>query len=141
MRRARGAQSGIALLEALLAAVILAIGLLGTIGLQARAYSALSDAGLRAEATIAADKLLGVMNTDLANLADYQVAASALPSTRLAPWHTETRRLIPGATITIAVTVATPGAPAMVDIAISWRRTSDLPLNTHRITSYFAGST
>ena len=141
MRRPLRAQGGIALLEALLAAMILAIGLLGTIGLQARAYSALSDAGLRAEATIAAGKLLGVMNTDLANLADYRVAAGALPSTRLAPWHTETKRLIPGATIAIAVTVATPTAPATVDIAISWRRKSATPLNTPRITSYFAGST
>ena len=140
-QRAQRSQSGIALLEALLAAVILAIGLLGTIGLQARAYSALSDAGLRAEATIAAGKLLGVMNTDLANLADYRLAAGAPPSTRLAPWHAETRRLIPGATIVIGVTVATPTAPATVDIAISWRRTSATPLNTHRITSYFAGST
>ena len=134
------AQRGVALLEALLAAVILAIGLLGTIGLQARAYSALSDAGLRAEATIAASKLLGVMNTDLANLTDYRIVAGAAPSTRLAAWHTETRRLIPGATIVIGVTEASATAPARANIAISWRRKADTPVNTHRITSYFAGS-
>jgi type IV pilus assembly protein PilV len=39
----------------MLAIVILGIGLLGTVGLQARAYSALSDAGARAEATLAAE--------------------------------------------------------------------------------------
>ena len=32
-------------------------------------------------------------------------------------------------------------APAAVDITINWRRKSDTPVNTHRITSYFAGST
>ncbi len=134
------AQRGVALLEALLAAVILAIGLLGTIGLQARAYSALSDAGMRAEAAIAANKLLGVMNTDLANLESYRLAAGAVPSTRLAPWHTETRRLVPGATVVIGVTAATTTAPAVVNITINWRRKADTPLNNHTITSYIAGS-
>lgn len=135
------AQRGVALLEALLAAMILAIGLLGTIGLQARAYAALSDAGMRAEAAIAADRLLGIMNTDLDNLEDYEVGAAGAPSERLAQWHAETRRQIPGATITIAVTPADAGAPAAVDIAISWRRKADTPVNTHRVTSYFAVST
>ena len=39
-------QQGVALLEVLVSVVILAIGLLGAVGLQARSYSALSDAGL-----------------------------------------------------------------------------------------------
>jgi len=134
-------QRGIALLEALLAAVILAIGLLGTIGLQARAYAALSDAGMRAEAAIAADKLLGIMNTDQDNLEDYALSLEDDPSSRLQPWHEETLRHIPGAVVTVAVTAAAGGAPARVDIAISWRRKADTPVNTHRITSYFAVST
>lgn len=139
--RAIRAQRGIALLEALLAIAILAIGLLGTIGLQARAYSALSDAGMRAEAAMAASKLLGVMNTDLNNLTAYRVSATGTPTARLAPWHAETRRLIPGATIVVTVTAASATAPASADIEISWRRKANTPLNTHRITSYFAGST
>lgn len=137
----RRAQQGIALLEALLAALILAIGLLGTIGLQARSYAALSDAGMRAEAAIAANKLLGIMNTDLDSLEDYEIGAGGEPSERLAQWYDETTTLIPGARIVIAVTPAAAGAPAAVDIAISWRRKTDTPENTHRITSYFAGST
>ncbi|MCC2974011.1 hypothetical protein [Massilia sp. IC2-476] len=137
----RQAQQGIALLEALLAAVILAIGLLGTIGLQARSYAALSDAGMRAEAAIAADKLLGIMNTDLGNLEDYEIAAGEEPSARLEQWYDETAALIPGAAVVISVTPAAGAAPAAVDIAISWRRKADTPVNTHRITSYFAGST
>ncbi len=134
-------QDGVALLEALLAAVLLAIGLLGAIGLQARSYAALSDAGMRAEATIAANKLLGVMNTDLGHLGDYQLGAGGTPSSRLAQWHAETVRVIPGASVVVAVTPAAGGAPAAVDITINWRRKADTPLNTHRITTYFAGST
>ena len=136
-----GSQRGVALLEALLAAVLLAIGLLGTIGLQARAYAALSDAGMRAEATIAADKLIGIMNTDLDHLAEYGIAAGAQPSARLAQWHAETVRLIPGASVVIAVTPRAGGAPASADITINWRRKTGTPLNAHRITSYFAGAT
>jgi type IV pilus assembly protein PilV len=137
----RKAQQGIAMLEALLAIVILAIGVIGTIGLQARSVSALADAGLRAEAAIAADKLLGVMNTDFANLNGYKVTAGAVPPARLAAWHTETLRLIPGATIAVDVTpAAAAAAPAKVDITIKWRRKTDTPENTHRIISYLAGA-
>ncbi|MCS0597879.1 type IV pilus modification PilV family protein [Massilia agri] len=138
--RAR-AQRGIAMLEALLAIVILAIGVIGTVGLQARSVSALADAGLRAEAAIAANKLLGVMNTDIANIGEYKVAAGAVPPARLAAWHAETTRLIPGASITVGVAAPVAvAAPSVVDIRISWRRKADTPLNTHRIVSYVAGA-
>jgi type IV pilus assembly protein PilV len=96
---------------------------------------------MRAEAAMAASKLLGVMNTDLDNLTLYRVTASGTPAPRLAPWHAETRRLIPGATIVVSVSVASATAPASANIEISWRRKANTPVNTHRITSYFAGST
>lgn len=135
------AQQGIAMLEALLAIVILAIGVIGTVGLQARSVSALADAGLRAEAAIAANKLLGVMNTDIANIGAYQVASGAVPPARLAAWHAETLRLIPGATVAIVITAATaPASPSVVDITIKWKRKADTPENTHRIVSYVAGA-
>ena len=133
-------QRGIALLEALLAAVILAIGLLGTIGLQARAYSALSDAGMRAEATIAAEKLLGVMSTDQANLAAYVLAANGTPGPRLSPWYDETRGRIPGAVITVGVTAAAGTTRNEVDISIKWTRKAGGPANEHRVSSYIAGA-
>jgi type IV pilus assembly protein PilV len=134
-------QAGIALLEALLAAVILAIGLLGTIGLQARAYSALSDAGMRAEATIAAEKLLGVMSTDQLNLGAYKLDAGDIPGARVAPWYAETRTRIPGARIVVAVATPAGASSSKVDITISWTRKAGAPANAHRITSYIAGST
>jgi type IV pilus assembly protein PilV len=136
-------QQGVALLEVLLAVLILAIGLLGTIGLQARAYSALSDADMRAEATIATEKLLGIMSNDQgaaqANLAGYAVAAGAVPGAALAPWHAETLSLVPGATISVVVT-ASGAAQSRVDVTISWIRRSGDKANQHRITSYIATS-
>ncbi|MBA5637538.1 type IV pilus modification protein PilV [Duganella sp. LX20W] len=129
-------QGGVALLEVMLAVLLLGIGLLGTIGLQARAYSALSDASMRAEATMATEKLLGVMNADLVNVAagNYVFDGSAAPSTALAPWVEETQRYIPGAIITVAV--AGQDRRYQVDIAIRWTRKNGGDENVHRVTSY-----
>ena len=80
-------QRGVALLEALIAILILAIGLIGTLGLQVNSQAALAEASMRAEATIAANELIGVMNNDLDHLSDYAVAANAPPGARLQDWH------------------------------------------------------
>jgi type IV pilus assembly protein PilV len=129
-------QGGIALLEAMMAIVILGIGLLGTIGLQARAYSALSDASMRAEATIAGEKLLGVMTADAANLAAYSLAEGSSPGAAVAPWVTETRAAIPGAVVSVAV--AQQPFQTRVDIAIRWQRKANAAQNQHLVTSFIA---
>ncbi|MFC3378492.1 hypothetical protein ACFOLJ_21965 [Rugamonas sp. CCM 8940] len=130
------AQRGVALLEAMLATVILGIGLLGTVGLQARAYSALSDASMRAEATMAVEKLLGVMSNDVANIPNYALVDGATPNATLAPWVAETRGYIPGARIVVAVT------PELrrfrVDATIRWTRKAGGVENRHQITSYLS---
>lgn len=137
----RRAQRGIALIESLIAVLILGIALVGTLGLQARSVAALSDAGLRAEATIAANQLLGMMNTDIANAADYAVTRTGTPGQRLAPWYAEVRARIPGATIAVGVTPTAGTTRTEVDIVIGWQRTSDSQLNVHRITSYLSPAT
>ncbi|MGJ9416783.1 hypothetical protein ACHAC9_03300 [Massilia sp. CMS3.1] len=130
-------QQGVALLEALIAALLLAIGLLGTIGLQARAYSALSDAGMRSEATIAAERLIGVMTTDTGHLDDYALAAGGQPGERLLAWYTATRKSIPGATVTVTVTAGTGAkAPSEVAITIGWQRKADAPANRHAVRAW-----
>lgn len=129
-------QEGVALLEALLAAVLLAIGLLGTIGLQARAYSALSDAGMRAEATIAAERLIGVMMSDAEQLDAYRLAPGGSAGPRLAPWYEATRRSIPGARVEVAVAPGGAGFPTSVTIAIGWQRKSGEMANTHTVRAF-----
>ena len=130
-------QGGIALLEAMIAIVILGIGLLGTIGLQARAYSALSDAGMRGEATLAAESLLGVMAVDIANVPNYAKPENSDPDEVLAPWVAETLTRIPGALIT--VTVTNLGTQIYkVDIQIRWQRKANADFNRYQVTSYIA---
>lgn len=132
-------QRGMALIEAIVAAVLLAVGLLGAIGLQARSMSALADAGMRAEATIAADKLLGMMAVDLTNAGDYALAAGAQPSARLQPWYDDTRARIANAQVVIVVAPAT--GRTRVDIKISWTRKTGAAQNAHRTVSYLAAAT
>ncbi|MGO4377437.1 hypothetical protein AB4Z19_04155 [Pseudoduganella sp. RAF19] len=132
-------QEGIALLESLIAAVILAIGLLGTVGLQARSYAAISDAGLRAEATLAAEELLGIMNNDQLNLPAYVVAEGAAAPMVLDTWAKETDKRIPGVkySIVIAPVVIAPGlVRTQVNITLKWTRRKGDAQNQHQVTSY-----
>jgi len=137
----RRQQHGVALLEAMIACVILAIGLLGTVGLQARAYSAMNDAGARAEAVIASERLFGMMSTDQANLANYALAAGGAPGAALAPWYADTIKAIPGATISVAMAAAPTGNSTAVTVTIAWKRKpSDANGNQNVVTSYLSTS-
>jgi type IV pilus assembly protein PilV len=138
LRPRRRAARGIALIEVLVAIVLLGVGLLGVIGLQARSYSALADTAMRAEATIAADKLIGVMTTDQANMAAYALAAGGTAGPRLLPWYTETRDRIPNAAISVAVTPAAGTEPARVGVTIGWTRKAGGQVNTQTVTSYLS---
>ena len=134
-------QQGIALVEVLVAVVILAIGLLGTIGLQARAYSALNDASMRGEATIATEKLIGIMTVDQAHLADYALAPDEEPGDTLAAWYEETQAAIPGSWALIEVNPVSGTERTEVVISIGWqRRGSDSSSNTHRVVTYISQS-
>jgi type IV pilus assembly protein PilV len=141
MNMKRSRQNGIALLEAMIATVILAIGLLGTIGLQARAYSAMNEASLRAEATIASEKLFGLMSTDVKNLASYAKTTSGTAGAPLLDWDNETKGAIPGATTTVTVTPNSNGTSSTaVTVAITWQRKTGGAANTSTMTSYLSGS-
>lgn len=140
-----GRERGIALIEVMVAIVLLGIAVLGTIGLQARSYSALADTGMRAEATMAAEKLIGTATNDLPNLASYALGANGTPSATLRPWFDETRARIPGAAILVAVVAPTSTAPGTIKVTIAWMRkkgsgsTPDAANSgTHTVTSYLA---
>jgi type IV pilus assembly protein PilV len=136
----RRAERGVALLESLLAVMILGIALVGTLGLQARSIAALSDAGMRAEATVAANELLGIMYSDMPHAADYALAAGGTPGARLAAWHAAVQDRIPGAGVVVGVATNATVGRTEVNIAIGWQRTSDSQRNTHRIKSYLTAS-
>jgi type IV pilus assembly protein PilV len=141
MNMRRSTQQGIALVEAMIATVILAIGLLGTIGLQARAYSAMNDAGARAEATIASERLLGMMSTDMANLSTYVLAEDSPGTGKLKTWVDETKVAIPSARPSVSVTPGSNGTNStQVTVTIKWQRKANDATNVSTMTSYLSKS-
>lgn len=137
---ARQRQHGALMLEMLIAILVLAIGLIGTLALQVRATAAVSDSAVRAEAAFAGERLLALMNNDQANLDEYAVAAGAAPSARLAGWHAQTMAAIPNARIAITVTPVAGTTRNDIALQISWqRRTGDM-IHRHLVNAYIARS-
>lgn len=137
----RQAQRGVALLEALIAVLLLGIGLVGTLALQVNSQAALSEAAMRSEATIAANELIGVMSTDLDNLEEYALAEDEEPGERIGEWHAALVDRLPNAAVKITVTPAADTERTAVVIVIGWRRSEEAQQNTHRIVTYLARST
>ena len=135
-------QQGVALLEAMIATIVLAIGLLGTIGLQARAYSAMNEASVRAEATIASQKLIGLMSTDVPNLSDYAMTSCTGGPALLRDWCADTQLAIPNAAVSIAVVPVAGGSSTAVTVTIAWQLKAGATGTANRsaMTAYLAGS-
>jgi type IV pilus assembly protein PilV len=141
--------NGIAMIEVLIAILIMAIGVIGSVGMQARATAALNDAGSRSDAVVAAERLIGLMWADQVNVANYAWTGTGTIPTPLANWVAETQAAIPGVNQTgctpvacgISVTVASPVAPSTVTtvtVSITWQKGANGVVNTHSITAYLA---
>jgi type IV pilus assembly protein PilV len=135
-------QQGVALLEAMIATVVLAIGLLGTIGLQARAYSAMNEASVRAEATIASQKLIGLMSADVTHLSSYTMSSCTGAPAPLTAWCADTQNAIRGAAVSVAVAPLASGSSTAVTVTIAWQLKAGAASTANRsvMTAYLAGS-
>lgn len=72
----RFGQSGVVLLEALVAILIFSIGLLGMLGMQAASVNAVSDAKYRSEAAMVANQIVARMWADQANIGLYDTGGA-----------------------------------------------------------------
>lgn len=135
------AQQGMALIESLIAILILAIGLIGTLGLQINSQKVLAEAAMRSEATMAASELIGVMSTDLDHLEEYALAKDEEePDDKLKEWRTALIDRLPNSTVEVTVTPVEDTERTQVEIDISWQRDPDAPANSHRILTYISRS-
>ena len=139
-----GKQKGAALLEALVAILIFSIGVLALVSLQARAISATSDAKYRSDATFLANKIIGVMWGDKANLAGYASATTsasglatttcesgvASTNTNAVAWLNEVNAMLPGAETT-RQKIIVDAASGQVYVTICWL-TSPTATNYHK---------
>lgn len=127
LRTHRGAarQRGSFLLEALISVLIVAFGVLGLIGLQARAIQNVDDAQYRGEAAYLATALIGQMwvSNQATLVADFDSGGAGLPYTEFKTW---VGQRLPGASIPAnapVVTITKPGATATsadVHITVFW---------------------
>jgi type IV pilus assembly protein PilV len=138
-------QSGVMLIEALVAILIFSIGILGIVGLQTSAVKASSDARYRSEAALLANELIGRMwASDRTSQATVQAAFSSAangpayqqwawigtvagsPGTTTAPAVGTVLRTLPGAsanlpTVAIVADSTTSVTSSQVTITISWQ--------------------
>ncbi len=102
------------LIEALVALLIFAFGVLGIVGLQASMTKAQTQSKSRADASLLAQQLLGSMWTDTANLAAYSTANCA-GYLRCSEWAARVAAALPNGAAAVDVS-----ALPLVAISITW---------------------
>ncbi len=115
--------AGFTLLEAMIALVVLSVGLLGLAGLQAQGLRFNHDAYVRSQGTILAYDMIERMRTNAANAASYIGGAPAtlcgaggsLAENDRACWHQIVAQTLPGGSATI-----TAGGGGLYDITLTW---------------------
>ncbi len=111
----RSRSLGMSLTEVLVSTVIFAVGILGLLSANATAFSTFSDAKYRVDAALLADRLIGEMWVDRANVAAYAYAGGSYQTTdRIAPWMAELTNTLPAADATVAV------IGTQVTVTVTW---------------------
>ena len=123
-------QSGVMLLEALIAILIFSMGVLGLVGMQAAAVNASRDAKYRADAGLLANQLIGQMwasKRDGAALQNNFSSTGSSPNAYSA-WATRVAATLPvPAAPTVVVTQGAPVTPntpptsSKVTITVNWQ--------------------
>ncbi len=101
--RAKSAQQGVVLIEAMVAILIFSIGVLAIVGLQASMIKNTADAKYRSEASYIAQNRIGLMWADPANAATLVEA------------NTDISSVLPGGTRTVTQT-----APGLYTVTVTW---------------------
>jgi len=104
---------GSALLEAVVALLLLGAGIVGLIGLQARMVAAQSDAQYRADAVYLASELIASMWADRPNLANY-VTAQCATHARCKDWSDKVEATLPAGSAAVTVN------NGIVTVTLTW---------------------
>ncbi len=111
----RARSLGMSLTEVLVSTVIFAVGILGLLSANATAFTTFSDAKYRVDAALLADRLLGEIWVDRANVAAYAHDPVGTTQDRVAPWLAEVNRTLPAADATVTV------VGTQVSITVGWQ--------------------
>ena len=110
-------QSGVMLLEALIAILIFSFGILGIVGLQGTAVKQATDARFRSEASFLANQLLGTMRMGDTTVANMQTKYNT-GNTEYMNWKGSVEDALPGVTANPPTVVV--DAQGIVTITIQW---------------------
>ena len=129
---------GFALVESLVAVLILLLGIVGSIGMLTRGITAVSDASGRAEVSIASDQLIGMMRNDQANIAGYAWAGVGTPPASYANWYNDLQtNHMPGIQVSVVISAFGP-AGSQVDINFTWQRPGTDAQLRHAVTAFIS---
>lgn len=146
----RNHQSGVMLLEALIAILIFSLGILGIVGMQASAVNASRDAKYRSDAGLLANELIGQMwsgnrdgtalKTNFQGDDDDALGTSVLTDGQLfLLWRARVRTALPGASdfdprVTVVPGVSgPPRTSSVVSIVVRWKAPNDSAPHSHRV--------
>lgn len=123
-------QSGIVLLEGLLAILIFSIGILAMVGLQAVSIKNSTDAKYRNEAAFFANQVIGQMWAD--NRTSLSTNYASPSGTKYVVWRDEVKNAttgLPGAAANLPT--ITFGASNLVTVTVFWQAPQDNRLHNH----------
>jgi type IV pilus assembly protein PilV len=128
-------QSGVILLEVLIAMLIFSIGILAIVGLQGTAVRTATDARFRSEAAFLASELMSQIWVDATNVAQYDYPGSGPAPARLAGWVARVDSRLPGATAVPPIVDYTANATLgeVVDITVRWRMPGETIGHQHQV--------
>ena len=134
MMRTGKSQAGVMLIEALIGILIFSIGILALIGMQAAAIKNTTDARYRSEAAFLANRIIGEMWVDRANLPLYDDAAVGyVPRT---VWRQDVEQLLPGISVANAILIpqisVLPANNNQVTVQLQWRQPGGNPADPPR---------
>lgn len=135
IRRSPRTQRGSFLLEALVAILIVAFGILGLVGLQARVLQQVDDAQYRSEAVFMTNALIGQMwTTPYASMAT-EFASTPGTGARYTEFRDWVQQRLPGASGQDPLVTVTPriGAPGTdVEITVFWKPPGEISTSFHQ---------
>lgn len=117
-------QRGIALVEVLISVLLLAVGILALVTLQAVMSKNVTQTKLRGEASFLANQLIGQMWVDQANLGNYAATSAGCTNDfdNCANWYAAVRQILPGGTAAVTINNGTA-----VTIVLNWALPGEPP--------------
>jgi type IV pilus assembly protein PilV len=117
-------QSGVMLLEALIAILIFSMGILAIVGMQATAIQDMGEAKYRTDAAFLSNQILAEMWGNSPSLPAYVYGGSGAVPVQLVPWVNTVQARLPGA-VTYPPIIALVPATNQVTVTVRWQAARD----------------